>query len=119
MPPTIMAVATSRKASTPLPSCHCRNLGEIRLRIKANIITNTGRLLAIVETSDTGPLSSAQNISSIPNGANVSLKASQPKTEFLCFMLLSCLAIVGRTETTRKIPDMQKALRQNIFQNER
>ena len=118
IPQTIIAVAKSRKARPPLPGCHSRNVGEIRLRIKANITTNTGRLLAMAETNDTGPLSNAQNCSSIAVGASVSLTASKAKAEFLRFMLISCLRTWGRIERINKILDMQNALSQNIFQNE-
>ena len=114
----IMAVAMSRRASILLPECHSRNAGDRRLRIIANISTNIGRLLIIVDTRDTGPLSSAQNDSIIPIGASVSLKASKPMVEFLCFMLASCLMMWGRTETSKKILDMQNVLIQNMCQNE-
>ena len=118
MPPTIIAIAKSRKASAPLPGCHSRKSGETRLRIRANITTNTGRLLAIVETNDTGPLSKAQNCSTIAVNASVSLTASKAKAEFLRLMLISCLKKRGRIESSKKILDMQNALSQNIFQNE-
>ena len=119
MPLKIMAVAISRKASILLPGSHSRNVGKMRLRIMANITTNTGRLPMIVETKDTGPLFIAQNDNVIPIGANVSLKAIKTIAEFLCGMLPSCLRIWGRTETSRKIPDTQNAVRLNMFQNER
>ena len=118
IPPTIMAVAMSRRTSIPLPKSHPRNMGDKRLRIRANISTNIGRLLVIVDTKDTGPLSSAQNVNTIPNGANVSLKVSRPMAEFFCFILINCLMMWGRTETNKKIPDMQNVLSQNMFQNE-
>jgi len=118
MPPTIMAVATSRKASIPLPGCHSRNIGETRLRIRANITTKIGRLPIMVETRDTVPLSIDHNNSNIPPIAKVSLKASRPIAEFLRFILPHCLRIWGRIETSKKIPDRQNPPSQDIFQNE-
>ena len=72
----------------------------------------------MVETRDTGPFVSAQNDNAIPIGVNVSLRVSRAIAEFLCFMLFSCLMMWGRIETSKKIPDMQNALIQNMFQNE-
>ena len=118
MPPTIIAVATSRRASIPLLECHSRNAGDKRFRIMANMSTNIGRLLVIVDTRDTGPLCNAQNDSTIPAGANVSLKASNPIAEFLCFILSSCLTKRRRAENNKKMPDMQNVVSQNIFQND-
>ena len=118
MPLTIRVVATSRKTSALLPGCHSRNMGEIRLRIRANITTKIGRLPTIVETRDTSPLAIAQKESIIPSSANASLKASKAIVEFLCFMLLSCLKLQGRIETSKKIPDMQNTLNQSRFQGE-
>ncbi len=118
MPLTIMAVAMSRRASILLPGCHSRNVGRIRFRIRAYVNTKMGRLLIMVETSDTGPLSIDRNASSMATGARSSLKMSRAIAEFLCFMLISCLRMWGRTETSKKVPDMQNALIQNKFQNE-
>ena len=118
MPPTIMAVAISRKASILLPGCHSRNIGETRLRIRANMTTKTGRLPIIVETKDTGPFSIAESDSVIPTKAKVSLRASRPIADFLCFMLLSCLKVWGRIETSKKIPDTQNMVSQSKFHAE-
>ena len=118
MPPTIIAIAISRNASIPLLAGLIRNLGKMRLRTRAYRATKTGRLLTIVETKDTGPLSIADSDSIIPEKAKLSLKASRPIADFLCFMLLSCLKVRGCIETSRKIPDMQNVLSQSKFQAE-
>ncbi len=118
MPPITMAVAISLRASILLPGCHSRNSGRTRARIIVYINTKTGRLLIIVETSDTGPLSIAHNASIMATGARSSLKASRARAEFLCFMLTSCLRMWGRIEVSKKMPDMQAELSQNKFQNE-
>jgi len=89
MPPTIIAVAISLKASINLPGCHTKKPGKKRLKIRANIPTNIGRLLTIVETSDTGPLCSAKNNNIDATGANVSLKAIKARVESLRSILLS------------------------------
>ena len=111
MPLTIIAVATSRNASTPLLADLIKNLGKMRLRIRLYRTTKRGRLPMIVETRDTGPLSIAQNDRVIPIGANVSLKTSKAIAEFFCFISFSCLRIWGRNETSKKMPDMQNAVR--------
>ena len=118
MPLTIMAVAVSRKTSILLPGCHSRNTGKTRFRIRAYVNTKMGRLLIIVETSDTGPLCIDHNDSIMATGARSSLKMSRAIAEFLCFMLISCLRIWGRIETSRKMPEKQNALSQDKFQNE-
>ena len=118
MPLTIMAVAKSRKASSPRPGCQSRNAGAIRLRMRANITTKMGRLLVIVETRDTGPLSIAQSDSTMAIGASNSFKPIMARAVFLCFILISCLRTWRRIETTKKIVDIQSALTQNKFQNE-
>ena len=118
IPLTIMAVAISRKASILLPGCHSRNIGKTRFKIRAYVNTRTGRLLIMVETSDTGPLSIDHNDSIIETGARNSLKMSRAIAEFLCFMLISCLRMWGRIETSKKVPDMQNAPSQDKFQNE-
>ena len=64
----------------------------------------------IAETKDTGPLSIAQNVNTIPIGANVSLKTSKARAESLCFISLSCLRIQGRIETSKKILDIQNTV---------
>ncbi len=89
MPLIIMAVAMNLKASILLPGCHSRNIGETRFRIKAYVNTKMGRLLIMVETSDTGPLAIDHNDSIIATGTRSSLKVSRAITEFLCFMLIS------------------------------
>ena len=86
MPPTTMAVEIIRRANVPLPECHSRNIGDTRLRIRANISTNIGRLLTIVDTRDTGPLANAQKDNATPPSANVSLKVSKPIAESLRFI---------------------------------
>ncbi len=118
IPPTIMAVAMSRKASILPPGCHSRNMGKIRFRIRAYVSTKKGRLLIMVETSDTGPLAIDHNDSIMATGARSSLKVSRAIAEFLCFMLINCLRMWGRIETSKKMPDIQNALSQNKFQNE-
>ncbi|MDP6576552.1 MAG: hypothetical protein QF594_01835 [Dehalococcoidales bacterium] len=60
IPPAIMAVAISRKTSIILlVADFTRKWGKDRFRISAYITTKMGRLLIIVETSDTGPFDSA------------------------------------------------------------
>ena len=118
MPPTIIAVATSRKVSILLPGFHSRNVGKIRLRIRAKMTTKIGRLPVIVETSDTGPFCIAQSDSITPLIAKASLKKTKPIAEFLRFRLLSCLKVRGRIEKSRNILDMQNALIQNKLRNE-
>ena len=118
MPPTIRAVAMSRKASILLPGCHFRNVGKARFRIRAYVSTKMGRVLTIVETSDTGPLAIDQNDSITAIGARSSLKASRAIAEFRRFMLIICFAMWGRIEISKKVPDMQNMLTQNRFQNE-
>ena len=78
--------------------------------------TNIGRLLIIGDTKDTGPLSSAQNDSTIPTGDNVSLKASSPIVEFLRFMSINCPTMWGRIEIEKKMVVMQNVVIQNMFQ---
>ena len=118
MPLTTMAVATKRRTSNPLPGCHSRNVGRTRLRIRAKMTTKTGRLLTMVETRDTGPLSIDQNASIAPSMAKVSLKTIIPKAEFRRVMLLSCLKVWGRNEIIRKTADRQNAKIQDKFQKE-
>ena len=118
MPPTIRVVAMSRKASILLPGCHTRNIGKTRFRIRAYANTKMGRVLIMVETSDTGPLAIDQNDSIMATGTRSSLKASRAIAEFLCLMLISCLRMWGRIETSKKVPDMQNAVSQVKFQNE-
>lgn len=118
MPPIIMAVAMSRRASILLPGCHSKNVGKTRFRIRAYVNTKMGRLLTIVETSDTGPLSIDHKASVMAVGARSSLKVSRAIAEFLCFILISCLRMWGRIETSKKVPDMQNAVSQNRFKNE-
>ena len=118
MPPAIMAVAMSRRASILLPGCHSRNIGRTRFRIRAYVNTKMGRVLIMVETSDTGPLAIDHNDSITATGTRSSLKASRAIAEFLCLMLISCLRIWGRNETSKKVPDMQNAPSQDKFQNE-
>lgn len=60
IPPTIMAVAISRRANMPLAKRTPRKPGNKRLKIRAKISTNMGRLLRIVETKETSPLCNAQ-----------------------------------------------------------
>ena len=107
IPPTIIAIATSRNASIPPLADFIRNLGKIRLTTSVYRATKTGRLPMIVETKDTGPLCIAQNDSTIPAGANVSLKASKAMAELLCCISRSCLSMQGRSEISKKIPDIQ------------
>lgn len=118
MPPTIMAVAMTRRASILLPGCHSIKAGRTRLRTRAYVNTKTGRLLIMVETSDTGPLSIDHNDSVMASGARSSLKMSRASAEFLCFMLISCLRMRGRIDSSKKVPDMQNAVMQNKFKNE-
>ena len=82
------------------------------------LITKMGRLLVIVETRDTGPLSIAQSDSIMATGASNSLTMSKAMAIFLCFILISCLRTWGRIEKSKKIVDIQSALTQNKFQNE-
>ena len=109
IPPTIMAVAMSRMASMPfpVPGCQSMNIGEMRLRIRANMTTKAGRLPIMVETKETGPISIAQSEGAIPPKANVSLKASKAMAELLCCISRSCLSMQGRSEISKKIPDIQ------------
>ena len=118
MPPTIMAIATNRKASIPLPGCHSRKPGRKRLSMRAKINTKTGRLPMMVETRDTGPLCIAQSSSITPTMANASLKVISHSVEFLCFIWLNCRRIWGRSEAIRKMAERQKAPIQDRFQNE-
>jgi len=119
IPPTIIAIAIRRRANIPPSACHSINLGKRRLRIKANINTNTGRLPpTIVDTSDTGPAFNARNMSNIVIGANISLNTSQAVVEPFCFRLASCRKMWGRSEVRIKMPDMQNPLIQNMFQDE-
>ena len=83
MPLKIIVAAKIRNINSRLPGCHFRKVGQKRLRIRANITTNMGRLLTMVETSDTGPLFSAQNDKTVPVGARISLKTSMVRVEFL------------------------------------
>ena len=87
MPLKIMVAATTRKANSHLPDCHLSNSGQKRLKIRANNTTNIERLLIMVETSDTGPLFSAQKYRTAPTGTNISLKISRAKVEFFRFIL--------------------------------
>ena len=118
IPVIIRAVAVSRKTSILLPGCHSRNMGRTRFRIRAYANTKIGRLLIMVETSDTGPLSMAHSDSIMATGARSSLKMSRAMVELLCFMLISCLRTWGRIETKKKIPDMQNVVSQNKCQDE-
>jgi len=77
-----------------------------------------GRLLTIVETRDTGPLSIAQNNSTAAITTSVSLKMSRAMAEFRRFILLNSLRARGRNEASRKIPDILNMLMQYIFQKE-
>ena len=118
IPPTIMVVATSHNANFSLPADLMRNLGKMRPRVRLYIATKIGRLLMIVETKDIGPRCIAQNDNTIPTGASVSLKASRAIDEPLCFISLNCLRIWGRSETSKKIPDMQNTVILYAFQYE-
>ena len=117
--PAIIAVAISLIANTPLPVCLSRiKLGRKRLRIKASINTNMGRLLEMVDTRDTGPVSIARKISTVPVIASVSLNAIIAIAGLRRVILLSSLRTTGLSETSRKIPAIQKELIQYIFQKE-
>ena len=72
----------------------------------------------MVETKDTGPFCIAQNANNIATGAIVSLQMSKATAEFLRSTLIHCLTTCGRTETNKKVVDIQKALSENMFQNE-
>jgi len=119
MPPAIIAVATSLIDSTPLPVCpSIREPGRKRLTTIASIKTNIGRLLEMVDTRDTGPDSIARKISTMPAIASVSLTAIIAIAGLRHGIFLSSLITAGRSETSRKIPTIQKELIQYIFQNE-
>ena len=116
MPPTIMTVAISRNASILLPGCHSRDIGEIRLRMRAYRTTKAGRLPSMVATREIGPLSIAVSDDISPPKAKVSLTAMRPKADFLRFMLLNCLKVWGRIDMSKKTPATQKVLSQSKFQ---
>ena len=113
-----MAVPISRKASITPSVRHSRKAGRRRLRIRAYITTNIGRVLLIVDTSDTGPLCNAHIDSNIAVGAIVSFKAINANDDFFRFILTICLRTLGLTEISRNEADIKKALIQNIFQND-
>ena len=58
----------------------------------------TGRIPERVETKDTEPLAIAQNCKIAASNASTSLKMSKVKVEFLRFLSLNCLMMLGRAE---------------------
>ena len=107
-PPAIMAIAISRNDIT-LPLIRLiKNRGRMKPRIILYITTKRGRAAPIVETRDIGPLAIAQNANTIASSASVSLKTSKAIAEFLCFISLSFLIVLGRNAATRKTPDRLK-----------
>ena len=77
-----------------------------------------GRLLIMVETSDTGPLDNAQNEVVIAIGVKVSLNAINTSDRLRYAMSLSCRSTWSRSEKTKNIPKIQNALTENMFQKE-
>lgn len=118
IPPIIMAVAASRSTRAALVGRHFRNTGKTLPRIREYIKTKMGRLLRIVDTRDTGPLSIAQKESIIPMGARVSLKLRRAIAEFRRFIERSSWKARRRIETSKKSEDIQNAPIEYIFQKE-
>ena len=118
MPLTTIAVAMIRWASILLPGCQSRNVGEVRLRIKANMSKKTGRLAIIVEARDTEPFSIARRTSAEATTARISVIVTKPIVDFIRFRLLNSLKVSGRIEMIKKIPDKQSRLIQSNCQGE-
>ncbi len=78
-----------------------------------------GRLLIMVETSETGPFDNAQYYVVIAIGVKVSLNAINPSDRLRYFMCLSCRSTLGRTDKLKNIPKIQNALTENMFQKEK
>ena len=119
IPPIIMAVAMNRVISTLRLENLIRNPGKTMPRIMLYIATKAGRVPRIVETRDIGPLDCAQNINPIAVGASTSLQRSRVIVEPFRFISLSCLMVLGRTETSQKILHIQNTVRVYTFQKER
>lgn len=118
MPPTIIAVAMSRSASIPLPGCHSRDVGEMRLRIRANITTTIGRVPITADTRDIGPISIARYASITDTITKTLPVVIRPIVESLFSRLVSCLMMCGRSEISKRTPAEHRPKSQDIFQNE-
>ncbi len=110
--------ATSLRPRASLPGCHTRKLGQIRLRIRADTTTKMGRVLAMVDTRDTGPLSIAQKNSTAPASTSSSLTATSVSAEAGRFKLPSSYTTRGRSEISKKITARTVMLSQYMFQKE-
>ena len=109
----VMSINTNSGAMAALQNLSktSQSLETTQLRITTGLRVNGPK-------DDAATFAIAQNMSISPVTASVSFKASSPILELRRLMLPSSLRTRGRSEISKKMPDIQRAVTQYIFQKE-